>query len=455
MIDYQTAKKRLEHRKDIILCEKEYVGWSKKALFFDFIKNKYFEAIPRNIVKYNSAHPDRGMEKRKQTNIEKYGVDNPAKSQMIQNKIKNTCIEKYGVTNPQQNKLIKIKTIKTLTKKHGIDNPAKLSSKRFIKETGEHLTDWYKNLPNNKNKPAYSTLIHNIKNKEINIETLNNFMETYKSSKTLLESNAEKLFDIVLFNKKLLIDDKQYRPDFKLSEDVYLNVDGLYWHSETIQKDNRYHFNMRKTFEIENKRIIQFREDEIRLKPHVCKSIVNNILGKTSYKIYARKCIVKIVPHKEAKVFIDNNHMMGSTTAKHVGLYYNNTIVSILSYKEKNNICKIERFCSLVDHSVVGGFSKLLSYLEQNCLKPTTTEIYNWVDLRYGTGDHLLNKEFVKRSKDELGWKWTDYTNTYNRLKCRANMDDRKLNQQQHADELGWFKIYDAGQRLYFKKLKG
>jgi len=28
-------------------------------------------------------------------------------------------------------------------------------------------------------------------------------------------------------------------------------------------------------------------------------------------------------------------------------------------------------------------------------------------------------------------------------------MDDRKLSEKKHAEELGWFKIYDAGQRLF------
>ena len=32
-----------------------------------------------------------------------------------------------------------------------------------------------------------------------------------------------------------------------------------------------------------------------------------------------------------------------------------------------------------------------------------------------------------------------------------ANMDDRKLTEKEHAIELGWVKIYDAGQRLYVR----
>ena len=106
----------------------------------------------------------------------------------------------------------------------------------------------------------------------------------------------------------------------------------------------------------------------------------------------------------------------------------------------------------MVNHNIIGGFSKLLKHIERDYLKPSTTEIHNWVDLRYGLGEHLETKGF-KLIKDTLGWKWTDYTDTFNRLKCKANMDNRKLTENQHAEELKWYKIYDAGQRLYVKDL--
>lgn len=45
-------------------------------------------------------------EKIKQTNIQKYGVDNPLKNKEIREKIKQTNIQKYGVDNPLKNKEI-------------------------------------------------------------------------------------------------------------------------------------------------------------------------------------------------------------------------------------------------------------------------------------------------------------------------------------------------------------
>ena len=74
--------------------------------------------------------------------------------------------------------------------------------------------------------------------------------------------------------------------------------------------------------------------------------------------------------------------------------------------------------------------------------------ILSFVDLRYGNGKSLESIGFTRESVS-LGWKWTDGCSTYNRLWCRANMDERKLSEREHADELGWYKIYDAGQAKY------
>ena len=78
----------------------------------------------------------------------------------------------------------------------------------------------------------------------------------------------------------------------------------------------------------------------------------------------------------------------------------------------------------------------------------------SFVDLRYGNGSSLLKAGFELKGIT-LGWKWTDFKSTYNRLRCRANMDDRKLTEKEHANELGLYKIYDAGQAKFIKEIGG
>ena len=63
------------------------------------------------------------IEKRKNTCKQKYGVDNPAKSKLIQEKSKQTCKQKYGVDNAMKNKEIREKSQNTCMKKYGCISP--------------------------------------------------------------------------------------------------------------------------------------------------------------------------------------------------------------------------------------------------------------------------------------------------------------------------------------------
>ncbi len=287
-------------------------------------------------------------------------------------------------------------------------------------------------------------------NKNPTQKEIDSFLELAKQkNETNIENIVHNLFNIDKFDK--FLSNLKYKPDFELIKDsVYLNTDGLYWHSEYKQKDKYYHYNMRKDFELQNKRILQIRENEIFNKKHIVESIILNILNKTPHKKFARTLAVQKIKNLDAKKFLLGNHLMGYASAKHVGLVdKNGTIYSLMSYKIfKGRVLKIERFCSLVKHNIVGGFNKLLSFIEKEEVG-NYKEIHNWVDLRYGTGAHLIKKGFILE-KETLGWQWTDLTNTYNRRYCMANMEGG-LSEKECAQKLNLVKIYDAGQRLYKK----
>ena len=423
-------------------------------------------------VKYSSQRED-VKEKVIATCLERFGTEHPAQSELVKNKMKEAFLENYGVEHPSQNEAVRKKRKLTLENKYDISSPFQLpgvmekscatnierygatrywgrDTKKII-ETGQPVHEWYALLPGP--KPTYGAFLFSYKgNTNVPLAELETIMENYKNHKSSLEVLTEKILGISVYNRKPVEISINYRPDFKLNETMYVNVDGLYWHSEH-QKDKKYHFNLRKEFEKNNLIILQFREDEIFNKPELVKSIVANKLGECSTKIMARKTTVRTVCQVEANVFLTENHLMGAVNAKHIGLYNKeDKLVSLLSYKRRKTAMNVERYCSAQNHSISGGLSKLLSYLEKHCLPAGTTEVHNWVDLRYGTGEHLLSKGFTQKTETP-GWSWTDGTNVYNRLKCRASMDARKLPEKKHAEELGWYRIYDAGQRLYIKRL--
>jgi hypothetical protein len=75
-------------------------------------------------------------EKSKQTCQERYGVENPAQSEEIKEKTRQTNLEKYGVDNPWKSEKVKEKIKATNLEKYGVDNPWKSEKvKEKIKAT--------------------------------------------------------------------------------------------------------------------------------------------------------------------------------------------------------------------------------------------------------------------------------------------------------------------------------
>jgi hypothetical protein len=93
----------------------------EKVKFID-MKSGFREFCSRKCM-YTSS---KLKEKRKITNLEKWGVDNPSKSKEIKERVIETNKNKFGTEWATQNDSIKEKTKKTNLEKWGVDNPMKL-----------------------------------------------------------------------------------------------------------------------------------------------------------------------------------------------------------------------------------------------------------------------------------------------------------------------------------------
>lgn len=357
----------------------------------------------------------------------------------VQQKRMETCLKKYGVEYPLQNEEIKDQVKK---------NQIKSGSIKHILSDGETVYQFAERKGINASQ-AY--LIY----KAYGEEGLLSYYENYQGpSKSTLEHAFEKMleseqFFIERYNRfpsKL-----KYKPDYKIlfnNTSFFINVDGLYYHAEH-KTEKSYHFKMREAFANNQQTLFQFREDEIREKPEIIKSIVRNYFGIYSEKIFARKCTIKKVSSKDSNIFWTENHLMGPIVAPTFGLYYQDKLVMAISVKRKKDGIDIARLCSQKNTLVLGGFSKLIKHIEK-LYEPKF--IQSFVDLRYATG-HSYAKQGYQLESITLGFHWTDFRNTFNRLKCRAKMDSRNLTQAEQAKEFGWVKIYDAGQAKYIKHL--
>jgi len=462
-----THKNKSKEEKELIFQKTKRTNLEKYGVEF-CISSNVVKTKSRNtkITKYGDPNYN-NRDKTRKTLLETHGVDNVSKITEVKLKKEKTSLSNWGCTQPLASKEVRIKGIETSQKKYGTDHPMysavvrnkikktcleKYGTKHFfqsqfyickkqklILETNQKVTEWLKQqeLP----KPSIASINFNFKG-EIRIpqKELEGYLIRFRSNKSNLEFLCEELFDIKHFDK--CVSGMRYRPDFKINETTYLNADGLYWHSEKY-KSPYYHFNLRKEFLDKNLVLFQFREDEIKKKPEIVKSIVNSFLYKPQNIFYSNECELKKVTQKEAIEFLNKNHLSGYINTSHIGLYFKKHLICILSYKflSKKRIYHIERYSGLLNSNIIGGFNKLLNHLEKICLSNNNINIQYTVDLRYEFPEFLLDMGF-KSTKEFLDWKWTDCYSTFDK-----HINITKLNSTQ------MFKIYDAGKTIYVKTL--
>ncbi len=238
-----------------------------------------------------------------------------------------------------------------------------------------------------------------------------------------------------------------YHPDFRFACNgsvVYVDVHGLFFHSE-FHVSPTYHQERAKAFSNAGIKYLQFFADEVFEKPQIVVSMVLSRLGLTPNKFAARKLTSGEVSSIEAKKFFTDNHLMGYRSSRTIGLYLNGELICALAYRIKKDCVEIDRFCTKINSSCVGGFSKLVAELKQ-FEKP----IISFCDLRYSDGKSYLATGFTDAG-ETLGWCWTTGSKRFNRLMCVAT---KTTTEKEEASKRGFFKIHDAGQRKYVLEIK-
>ena len=158
-------------------------------------------------------------EKIKQTNIQKYGVDNLFKNDIIKEKIKQTNIQKYGVDNLFKNDIIKEKIKQTNIQKYGVDY---LFKSNIIKEKIKQT-----------NIQKYG-VDNPLKNKEIWKKSQDN---RQISSKSKLENNFLNYLKLKYESDDIITQYKSkeypYYCDFYIkSINLYIEIQGHWTHND-------------------------------------------------------------------------------------------------------------------------------------------------------------------------------------------------------------------------------
>jgi very-short-patch-repair endonuclease/predicted transcriptional regulator len=174
-----------------------------------------------------------------------------------------------------------------------------------------------------------------------------------------------------------------------------IEFDGIYWHSELQGKDRTYH--LQKTLECEAKgiQLLHIFEDEWEHHREIVIGKIKSLLKKDDrISVYARMTELREISSKESRDFLDTHHLQGADTAKYrVGLFYNNILVSVMTFSKPNaskgnirNVSsgtyELSRYCTHAKYRCIGGASKLLKYFIKT-YQPTS--IVSYADRRYST----------------------------------------------------------------------
>lgn len=430
----------------------------------------------------------KGKESRDKTNLERYGHVNPFGSKVIQGKIKQTNIEKYGVENYAKTEESKDRRSSFWTKEKRKEHSEKLI-KIFddIKDfnLAEELPSGYEIIDSEKVKDVkyrmYSYELKCPKGHDFLIQRQLIRLRKLRNHEICLICNppgSAQQRDLQEFVKGLIDEGEEIKFNDRkvfsgeLELDIFLpkrncaiEYNGLYFHSDD-RLENTYH--LRKSLRCEEKGIhlIHVWEDDWLYKTDIVKSRIRNLLGKNEIKIFARECEIFEVSFQEAKEFLIENHIQGWCVSKHnIGLFHEGNLVSLMTFgdlranlgsKAEEGKFELLRFCNKINHSVVGSASRLLNYFETT-YKPD--EILSYCDRSWSNGKIYETLGFEKLRASSPNYFYVIDGKRENRWKFRKDQLVKEgfppeKTEKEIMSERGISRIYDCGNLVFLKKIK-
>ena len=442
-------------------------------------------------------------EKRKNTVIEKYGVDNIAKLDDIKMRQESTNLERYGKKSSFQNDEVKKKWKDNVMEKFGVEHIFQLKSikdkskKTSLNKYGtEHFvqSDFYKKklsdigFSDKLRMIHLNKHIHKYNNFGLEFIELNNRILTLNGNcghefKIHYDSLMRRIvngYDICTIcnpvnsgqsqeEKKIInwlkslnveILEKDRSLGFELdvfipSKNIAIEFNGLYLHSE-LYKNNDYHLNKSNICNENNIRLIHVWEDDWLYKTNIMKSMILNSIGLIENKIYARNCKLIKIESNIKDTFLDNNHIQGKCTSSiNLGLEYNGEIVSLMTFGRRSinnkNEFELIRFCNKINTIVIGSASKLFKYFISNY---DYEQIISFADTSHFNGNLYKNLGFDYIHKTKPNYWWVvdglrHHRFTYNKKRLvKEGADESKTGVEIMYDR-GYYRIFGCGQDKY------
>lgn len=436
---------------------------------------------------YCSNHGPARIAKMKQTCMERFGVENPYASKVVQQKLKTIYNQKYGTDYPSQSPEVQAVRRANSLKKYGVEHHGQTeevriklrkSNRQYFIENDENLLGYDGDLRimkcphpgcNQCKEKTYkiTTTQYNAR-REYKIEpcTILHPIQVGKNKKSFTERSIREL----LKNHHINILDHEDRsilpsnrgldivlPDYHIA----IECNGDWWHSDK-KKPYRYHSDKFKEAESVGYQLITIWDDQFVRTPNIVKSLILSKLGIYENRIYARQCQIRQIGGNVANNFYNSNHIQGQTRSQiHLGLFYKDQLVGSMSFSGRskmsggrNDSCwELTRFCVLINWQIVGAAGKLLNYFIKS---HHPSKIISFASNDISDGKLYQALGFDKDSKiTESYWYVHKQTNErYHRTSfCKRRLKamgyDITKTETEIMSELPYHKIWDSGHTKY------
>jgi hypothetical protein len=443
-----------------------------------------------------AANNKEHISKRDKTNLERYGNKNPAKSEIIRNKISDSLT-----------KDVPFDDIVEDAKKHYHDRFIyKLDDRTVVvtcKEHNEGFTPRIQDLRNGKtNCPVcrasilskkyimtHDQFVANlklVKGDDITIvdEYKGSHVDaTFKCSKhgefvkkpyqlmqdqncpLCYSGTSKKEEEIVNFVSSLLdytplTNSRRILPSGK-EIDIYcqqhnlmIEYNGIYWHSNEVLQNKNYHKNKTKEARELGCNLFHIWSTDWDTKQDIVKSMIKSKLG-LSERVYARKCSIVELTSSEYREFMDKNHLQGSCNASvRLGLVYDGSVVASMSFSKPRFSTKYEyeliRYANALGRTVVGAASRLFKHFVTSY---SPKSVISYSDASYSNGNLYSVIGFTNTGWSAPNYVYTkDFINMVSRYSAQKhklasflNVFDPNKSEAENMAANKYFTVYDCG----------
>jgi hypothetical protein len=434
------------------------------------------EAKQRHKDTYNNkAKVTEIVAKHQKTVQDKYGVSNVAALSTVKQKKVQTNLVKFGVDNPMKNKEISAKATATKQQRYEPHHLAKQNYPRFIQMVVENF-----GVTPQISAQEYIGVQTRPEMKFECVHCATSFVKRFDYASppickvcypTSVEYKSKEELELLAYVKSIypgnvISGDRRsinpYEIDILLPElKIGIEYCGLYWHSENSGKKSwNYHYRKFDAARNKNIRLITIFSDEWAFKKETLKQYLAVTLGQQSASIWARKCNFQKISHTDAKTFLAEYHMLSAPQRMSWtgGLTLNGTLEGVMCFKKHSaGEYELTRFATKTH--VVGAASKLLKTFIQEV---SPAEIFSFSDNRFSQGAVYKTLGFEQTG---IVPPMQSYVENYSARHHKRSMKkgkllrdyphlDQKLSEWALLQSLGYDRIWDCGKIKWTLKLK-